>query len=82
VKSPSSTSTPIWYAIAASPSSANAPRATRRAVLRLAVSKGSGYAIAVRWNGAVARPASVQMIWSRPGPTLINAIGAPTKSEM
>ncbi len=33
-------------------------------------------------KAAVARPSSVQMIWSRPGPTLISAIGTPTNSEM
>ena len=39
-------------------------------------------ASAARWAGAVWRPASVQMICSRPGPTPISAIGTPTKSAM
>ncbi len=72
----------IWYAIAAIPSSAKRPRAMRSAVRWVGDSSGSGYARAARWNGAVARPASVQMTWSRPGPTLMIAIGTPTHSAM
>ena len=53
-----------------------------RVVVGLSARAARGQAIAARWAGAVALPASVQMIWSRPGPTLTSAIGTPTKSWM
>ena len=42
----------------------------------------AAYAATARWKAADSRPSSVQMICSRPGPTLISAIGTPTNSEM
>ena len=43
----------------------------------------SDYAAAAAPPAArLSRPASVQMTWSRPGPTPISAIGTPMKSEM
>ena len=35
-----------------------------------------------RGTAALARPAPSRSTWSRPGPTLMSAIGTPTKSEM
>ena len=46
-----------------------------------------GYAVTACWSlrsraASEARPESVQITWSRPGPTPISAIGTPTTSEM
>ena len=62
----------------------------RGAILRRACRRGSRARWATRTYWSVGarpdaaferRPASVQMIWSRPGPTPMSEIGTPTKSE-